>query len=315
MSYTGMMKSSDLIEAVRRRAFLPEVQNSLDKSDILKFINEELFDSVVPLILSMHEDFFTNTAVIPLESNKQAYKIPYRAIGRQVRDVKYKDTNNDVFPMTRIDPVQRNFYQNMYNPRFRAFFLRSDEIVLAEVVGDNPVGALEFLYYLRPNILVEEERVSTITNIDRTTGIVTVDNVPSNITVSSKLDFLEYNPGHTILGIDVTPTNIVANTITFSTSVIPEDLNIGDVIALSGECIIPQIPTELHSMLAERAAARCLNSLGDATALATSNSKIAEMEKNASNLIGTRTDGQPKKIVNRYSLLNTSRVARRRRIF
>jgi len=46
----------------------------------------------------------------------------------------------------------------------------------------------------------------------------------------------------------------------------------------SNQCIIPQIPPELHSGLAERTAARILASLGDMSGLQASNAKIQELE-------------------------------------
>lgn len=317
MSTKGLMTSSELIEAVKRRAFLPNTQQALDDQDILRFLNEELNDSVIPLILQMHEEYFLYSITVPLEAGKQHYKIPYRAIGRRLRDVKYEDLNQNVFDMARIDPADRNFFQKNSFNSYRTFYVQGDEIVLTNQVGASPVGNLNFLYYQKPNELVKEDRVSTIQSINTSTGEIIVDSIPSNITINSKIDFLECKAGNRTLKFDIVVQNIDTNTnkLTFSTTDLPEDLSVEDFIATAGECIIPQIPAEMHSILAEKVAARCLASLGDAQGVQLSNAKIAEMESKVASLIDNRTEGNPQKINNLNSILRRSKLARRRYIY
>ena len=76
-----------------------------------------------------------------------------------------------------------------------------------------------------------------------------------------------------------------------------------DLVTLAGETIIPQIPDELHSMLAQRVACRCLEALGDQQGLQAANLKLAEMEAKSATLINDRIESSPQKIVNRNSPL------------
>jgi hypothetical protein len=95
-------------------------------------------------------------------------------------------------------------------------------------------------------------------------------------------------------------------------SLIPDELSIGDYVAEAGQCIIPSIPTELHSMLAQRVACRCLEALGDMQGLQMANQKLSEMELKTGSLIDNRVEGAPLKVVNRHGFLRQSRRMLRR---
>ena len=85
------------------------------------------------------------------------------------------------------------------------------------------------------------------------------------------------------------------------TVTIPDRLNLDDVIALPEETIIPQIPIELHAMLAHRAAMRCLEALGDNAGLQAAAAKLADMENRTGALLNDRVESAPLKIVPRHT--------------
>ena len=93
---------------------------------------------------------------------------------------------------------------------------------------------------------------------------------------------------------------------------IPEELVIGDYVAQANQCIIPNIPTELHSMLAQRVVCRCMEALGDMQGLQMANQKLAEMELKTGSLIDNRCEGAALKVVNRHGFLRQSRRMLRR---
>jgi hypothetical protein len=145
-------------------------------------------------------------------------------------------------------------------------------------------------------------------------------------TVNGKVDFLQTNPGHRTYTYDVKlrqmlPNNVgkfklndlntyLSNSNGGAMSVSP--IKVGDYICLANECIIPQIPPELHPALAERAAARILSSMGDKDGYAISQAKIQEMDKQQAALIGSRVDGTVRKVFNRNSLLRLGKRTSRR---
>lgn len=300
------MTSSTLIESVKRRESIPTSQVTFETEDFLAFANEEISVGLLPSILQFHEEYLVYSSNIPLVANRSDYGIPERAVGNKVRAVFYQDSNGNLQEVSRIFPEDRAQY---VSSEVQCFFLQNNSIVLVPEVGASVSGSLLVMYYMRPNQLVEESRVASITAIDRTTGVITVDAVPSVISATTPVDLIEKKGGHKILQLDVSPvtTNSTTNEITFSTSDIPDDLVAGDHIALAGECIIPQIPDDLHVVLAQRVAARCLEALGDQNGLNAANTKLQELEQRMGNVIDNRTEGNPQKAINKNSFLRRQR--------
>lgn len=160
-------------------------------------------------------------------------------------------------------------------------------------------------------------------------------NVTSSLFVPGAIiDFLQTNPGHKTYKYDI---QIPQNGISGTSIIIPQaalliptgtvntiqsvgiqymlmPLLPGDYICLANECIIPQIPPDLHNGLAERTSARILAALGDQTGLQASNAKIAEIEQRQGNLMSTRDDGNVQKVTGRHSLLHQGMLGRFRRM-
>lgn len=175
----------------------------------------------------------------------------------------------------------------------------------------------------------------TVTNsgaisTDEDNIIIEFDQLPSNWTDPTTneteslyssgvlVDFLQTNPGHKTYTYDVelvTASGVrgtftkrslqyYASTGTGQTLVyIP--IVVGDYICLANECIIPQIPPDLHTGLAERTAARILAAIGDQVGLDRSNAKIQEIEQRQGTLLDQRVDGSAQKIINRHGLLRS----------
>lgn len=402
------LTSDDLIESVKRKIAFPISQVTFSENDILAFANEEMAISQVPSILQFHEEYLVTTKTVPLESNKNSYPIPERAIGMKLRDLFWSDDQGNLFEMTRVNSDDRAFFQQNIgsNQSIHKFYLQGNDVVLTPSPTSNPTGSLVFVYFIRPNQLVKNDEAAIISSfvksiaVDNTslvvgntvtvgnlvltavsgapstnqfqiggTSIVTASNlvtainangtysasngtpstatvkidysdlslefstsnstsfsiettqsikfesVPSNITNGSTIDFLQTKPGHKIKGLSTTLTStaISGNIITFNSAGVPEDLVIGDYICLENECIIPQLPSDLHNSLSERTAARILASIGDVSGLNERNQKIQEIELRQGTLIDNRVEGAPQKITARHSLLRYGKMGQRRR--
>jgi hypothetical protein len=106
---------------------------------------------------------------------------------------------------------------------------------------------------------------------------------------------------------------IVDQSLLVGTVTIPKKLGVDDIIALPEETSIPQIPIELHSMLAQRVAMRCLESLGDVPGLQAAAAKLADMEAKTGSLIDNRVESSPMKIVPRHTPIKRSSYSANRR--
>lgn len=318
MSTRGYYTTDLLIEQIKRKAMIPQNQQTFTQDDFLAFANEELKLGIVPSVQAVHEEFYVFRQVVPLVPNKSSYEIPYRATGGKLRDVMYQDPNGNLLEMTRISPDDKALYQySKVGTRFLFFYVENNNIILTPQVTDSPQGSLLFTYFIRPSDLVAESRVAVVTNIatDTNAGTTTytVDGIPEGFSTNVKLDLLQAKPGHKIRKIDVTPAAISLNnrTITFNTADADSGMEVGDHIAFAGECIIPQCPSDLHPMLAQRCAARCLEALSDTQGLNNANTKLQEMEMKAMELIDNRVDGAPQKVANTKGLLRNSKIRRR----
>jgi hypothetical protein len=313
--------TSTLIADIKRRGSFPDAGVTFDTTDYLALINEELKIGLVPVILSMHEEYFVAVQDVPLISNTSRYDIPYRAIGMKLRDLFYKDVNGNLREMTRINQDDLAYFQKTGNTSdFRTYYVENNTIVLCPDVPASPTGSLMFRYYLAPNEIVEETRVGKITSISldalTNTTTYTLDMVPSGMTISSLIDIIQAKPGFKTHVFDIYPTSVdsAAKTITFSNSSLPSSgIAVGDHINFAGETIIPQVPSELHSILSQRVTARCLEALGDQAGLQSANIKLAEMEQKSSVLIDNRVEAAPLKITTFHSLLRSSKFSNFRR--
>lgn len=410
----GYLTSTTLLETIKREAMVPTSNFALSDADFLAMANQELKIGMMPSIMQYHQEFGVRTdPPIVINANQSAYEIPYRAVGSKVREVFYLDNNNNICRMSRINPDAKPYYQQVNNAlTFIHYYCEGNSVVLIPSVNETPTGSLVFSYFMRPNELVDETRVATISNVTTTnssgnitgisvaaaavmtdvahglttgniiniqstnctpaisgnyavtvidanhfsvpvtttgsgttgswtytTTIFNVDQIPSNVvpfgqegqlisgfSTSSLLDICQTLPGHQTLAYDVLPLAIdsVNKTITFYTpdlttysfspNVVPAPVA-GDYIAFAGECIIPQIPTELHDVLSQRVVLRTLQALGDAQGYGIAQTKLAEMEKATGNLIDNRTEGNPIKISNLNGTLRAVKAFNRARYY
>lgn len=305
--------SETLIDSVKRRINIPTNQNTFSDQDILAFADEELMLCIVPAIMTLHEDYLLFSDDIPLVANQPEYRIPYRAVGNKLYDLQFIDVNNNILPMSRTTIAEETAYNGAFTTNLvYAYAVKNNRVHLLPTFNTAASGDLRFVYYIRPSALVKSTEIGVITNIDRTTGIVTVNSVPTAFSTDKKVDFYEFDSPHTIMKIDITPTSVnpAGNNITFNLTDIPNELSVGDHIALAEQCSIPQIPSDLHVFLAQKTAERILESQGDLEGLKMAQAKSAEMEMRAGTIIDNRVEESPPKLVNRYGILRSGLIQR-----
>ncbi len=329
---TGYYNTDDLISAVQRKAAIPISQQTFTNEDILAFATEELRDGIIPSVMNVHEEYGVYPQIIPITRGQNTYPIPYRAVGGKLRDCMYLDPSGIIIPMSRISPDDRNYFQqNTFTYPNLFFYVQGNSIVITGQPTLSVTGSIIFTFYLRANDLVATSQAATIQNISVDTvnnlTTFTMDQIPKGFSTTINLDLMQTNPGHQTLAYDIKATSINPTnlTVTFNTSslnapffnsqlpginVVPQ-VQVGDYVIFAGQSIIPQCPSDLHPMLAQRTVARCLEALGDAQGLNNANTKLQEMESKTLTLIDQRVEGAPMKITNRHGLLRSSKLNRR----
>lgn len=317
--------ATELVESVLLRAMLPKTNNTFTKDDILRFANEEMDNSLVPFIMQHHEDYFLTDELMQLESGRAGYPIPYRSIGNKLNDLSFQDIDGTIYEMTRVVIADEySFKSNYYNPYgryfLRHFFVEGDEIMLAtkkeEVIGG---GYLKFSYYLRPNQIVDESRYAKVTKITKgaTTTEIALSQYPQNFPVTTedieafRIDLVKGKTPFKTLDYDIKMVSVNSSglepVIVINNTDLPIRLEVNDYVCQAEEAPIAQIPAELHSMLAQRVACRCLEALGDAQGLQSAMVKLNEMESRASTMIDSRVESAPLKVINKHGFLNYRR--------
>lgn len=316
-SFSGLT-TDELIRSIKVRAMVPINQDTFTEADIINFINDEMMLGLIPSILIEREEYLVGPPhIIPIVPNISEYPLPERSIGNKLREVNYRDEMGNEYEMTRVAVDDRyNYLMNTITTQnWKQFYVQGSSLTLFPKVGASPTGYLVMWYYLRPNNLVKNDAVGTITSIDRTNGRITVSSLPSTFAVDHKYDFIKRKSPHNILSFDipVTSINTASKSIAMDPELIPSSLQVGDIMALAGETNVPNVPTELHQVLAQRVACRILEGLGDSQGLQNAMAKLVEMESKTSIIIDNRVEGAPRKVVNRNNVAGVRRI--RSRIF
>ncbi len=300
-----VMKTSDLIDSVRDRAFVPKEDAVYNDDRIIKILNEQIDTMLLPKLMSINEEHLVTFVDIETELNKDRYSIPYRAVVNKLRDVAFRDSEQNFYEMSRISLEEVSDYRwnNTYGSR-DLFYVENNKIVLVSSRA-NDYKFLRMWYYLRPNVLVKDNLCATINSIDRNTGVITLTNFPTAFSDNTKFDFIGSRTPNKIQAYDITVSSVNRNakTVVFDTSVIPEDLEVGDLICVAEQSCVPNIPTEYHPILAQMAAMFILEAMGDTEGLQNAMRHLKVMEDGVMAITNDRVEGAPQKINPRHSTL------------
>jgi hypothetical protein len=390
---SSILKTSDLIRSIKRRAMIPSSQETFTDEDFLEMATEEVNLGLVPLIQRMHEEHLVYYVEIEIVPAVKRYAIPARAHGNKLRDVALVDENDNVFEMHRYSLSEISDFTNTTTYiNSRGFYLENNDVILANF--DTNIGQkLRFYFYMRPNVLVLENDGASITGIStlveedkitpksgsisgiqsgsitvftsnahgltsgnkvlisgtpETNGTYAISFIDSNHFSIQSSSTINGNAGGWILMADViqfnlaqTPNKFLNNNlfdfvqnispnkiISYDISVnsIDQTLNVirfkkedvehipqGSYITIAEETIVPNIPTELHPILAQRVAVACLEAMGDEQNKQSAERKLANMEKDAGTFLDNRVEGAIQKIKSRHSpLVNTLNTLGRR---
>lgn len=394
---SSILDSKKLISSIKRRAFIPESQETFSQDDFLEMATEEVNIGLMDQIMTARGDYLVYFEDIALDGTQTEFPIPSRAHGNKLRDAHIVSSDGrTVKELTQITLDELADYDTNFQ-NADAFYLRNNLIILTSAVvtrGDY----LRLYFYMRPNKLVLNERAVTASAIATGYEIDTVEPNNGSITEITDQEIVtsanhNLNSGDfviitgsdstpsidgiysiavispnsfSITGVDVTipgtvgswnlavevytATSVVfpkhfttaitydivaavspnkikhydlyansinntTKTISFRVSDIGTDFVVGDYVTKAEETIVPNLPTEYHSVLAQMVAVACLESMGDTNGMQSAEKKLNKMQKSVLNIVTNRVEGAPKKIKNRNGTLNqtmNSRIYRSR---
>ncbi len=293
-----------LLDAIKRGVTIPSNQVRFDDEDLLKFADEETESVILPMLTSIRQEFLVKTKTTACVSGTQKYKIPYRAVGRTLRDLKLARTSDTTFIKTLayISPEDAASYTTTMSGEPAGFTVEGDSIKLLPTPNSSDISMV-FYYLLKPSYLVATTSAGAITAINTTTGVVTIGTAVSTFATGSIMDFVDGKSGCSVKGEDLTNTNVSSTAITFAAADLPSDLAVGDYVTLSNQSPVLQIPDELHQSLVQAVICRILEALGDVEMYAISAARLVKMLDVAQQLLTPRVESELPVVLDRFGLL------------
>jgi hypothetical protein len=244
------MTTSELIAALKIQGSFPTSDDLFSTSDFLVLLNNQLKTDLTPLMLKLNEEYFLQYKDFTITQGA-TYRIPNRAIGAKIRDLKLMDSSGN------FSSIDRLFEEDRPSNKSGYFMLRNS----IELTNDFTSGTLRMSYFARPNQLVSTSACGVITSIDEGNFIVDLDAAPSTFIDTTLCDFVQASNPYDLLGYDYEISNVSGVSITFSA--LPDGLAEGDYLCLANQSPVPLLPDELHPILMQSALCRALSSKKD----------------------------------------------------
>lgn len=288
--------TEQLIENVKRRCTVPTSQLTLEDSDFCALANDEMQDTVVPLLMSVKSEYFLDYVDVTPDSNGEI-EIPEAAVGEKLRSVCWVQNTSPLIlnNLPRIDldvvagegPVNYNY--------LTGFYIQGNKLMLYPNNNISQNQTIRLYYFKRTLVLTDSTNYAKIVSIDVPGLSIVVDSVPSDWTTGTRLNCVSATPSFQTTNELMTITSVSAPTI-FLDNV--DDLVVGDYISQEGYSAIPQIPLEAHAYLAQLTAVKCLETVADRPGMEVAQAKANELRQNMLTITTQRVDGSLKKVIN-----------------
>lgn len=284
MAYT----SDDLLEIIKKRAFIPISQETFSDTDLLEMATDELYSQVVPEVLSTREDWYVTPHTVAVTDASEPVDIPSRAIGGSLREVSFTQGNQE-FNLARLSLEDKTY---LNQGPVSAFYIQGNQIYLFGA----QTGDLNLYFNCRPGRLVATSEAAVVTSADVTTKIITVTSVPASWGAGTVIDVVKAKPHFEYKNLSLTIVNIAGNNVEVAEA-LATNIVAGDWLSLEDTSPAPQIPLEWFSYLAECVVAQIFLSQGDKEAADLAEKKMGKLKKSALSLMSPRIEGEAKKTV------------------
>lgn len=293
------MNTTELLASIKRGATVPANQNRFTDADILAIADEEIQTKLLPVLLSLRQEYLVRREVISLTANQNAYSVPYRAIGRTLRSLATIQGSVKNY-LGYIDPSDVDFTNTSLIGIPCNYYFEGDSYILVPTPTNSL--SLEIKYEIQCSNLTDVSNCGLISAINTAGNYVTITSTPSALITGASIDFIQGKAGNTLIDIDKTITNVSGSNIYFTT--LPSTLAVGDWLAIAQTSPVVQLPREMHQVLAQAVECRLLEALGDFEGLQASSAKLQEKTQAMMSLLSPRQKGAQQKIVQRNGLLN-----------
>lgn len=310
MATAKVFTSDELVSAVRDALTLPNTASTgTDTPRILQHLNIALQSQLLPELFKVREEYGIRETRTALVSGTSRYRIPHRAFMLKLRNLYWAQGSGQV---TRLDPKeQEDFGTQSGDPA--GYYLEGTDVVLLPTLGSSD-GSIQFKFYFRPGDLVLTTDARQVTSVNLTARTLVIDSArPSTWATVSTLDIHSPLSGGEVKVWDY-PGTFSGTTITFAAAY-PIDgsrygtkpVEVGDWVCLAGEAVVPGIPKEMHGLLIDAAALRCVKGQGDQQNIQSQTKLLRDDLGGMVEQIESRNEGSPLRIKGRRGILRAGR--------
>ena len=281
------------------------IPTALSSTNLLAIADRELQTKVIPLLLSLREDFYSCDYYSALVANVGRYEVPRRAMGGRIRALWLQRSDGTLKSLRRVTPEEAHTLTLTALGEPECYWLQGGEIRLNPLPADGS-AFLKYLIHARPGRMFETVVVGT--NISSISGItysggnflVAVYASGGMTGYSGPVDIINSGIGGSeIRCVDMTPSAVTANQYTFPQSYgVPSDLAAagalfnGDYIVQAETTPYVPVPGDSYSLLLYATVAAYLRSAGylDEAAAMADEAKTIARDMHA--MLSPRTDGR-----------------------
>jgi hypothetical protein len=291
--------SSNLITSIKRTAHVPQGNSTFLPADFLAIADLEMRTRIAPKIASCRENYWMTTQETVIDNSSNTYYMPSLALGGAFVDIKVKSGTN-LIHLIRLE------VSDLYSTQFSTlpsygYYLEDQKIKL---IPNTLNGSVVLWYYRIPSQIVPTTDCAQIESI--ADNVVTCTSVPSDFTGGGELDIVSAQPGFNVLLKDTEPVSIAGNDITFTE--VPETVEVGDWVCLSGQSCVIQAPLEWVEVLVQACAVKIYEIQGYDKKHALAKKVLEEMMVATTGLVSPRTIESNKVIAGGGSLLSPMNV-------
>lgn len=291
--------TSNLVSSIKRTAHVPSGNSTFSVTDFLAVADMQMRTMIAPRIASCRENYWLTTQETEVDSDSNKYYMPSKALGSSFVDIKVRSGSN-LIHLIRLEVS--DLYSTQYStlPSY-AYYIEDATIKL---IPNTLSGSVVIWYYRIPSQLVP---TSSCAQVDEINGnVITCVSVPAAFTNGGELDIVSAQPGFNVLLKDDEPTAISSNDITFTE--VPETVEVGDWICLSGQSCVVQCPLEWVEVLVQACAVKIYEIQGYDKKHAMAEKVLKEMMDATTGIVSPRTIESNKVIAGGGSLLSPMNI-------
>lgn len=290
------------LRGVKRRISHPNNPSIMTDDGILEIADDMIISKVVPMIMSANQEYFVVRTTQSTVANQAEYDFPKRALAQSFRDLKLKFDDGSTRDLPLVALEDEHMTTLTSSPAM--FYFLGDKYALSPAPTVSTME-LEEYWYIAPSKLVTLSSASKVLSISG--GDVTVDAIPSTITSGVDIDFIKGNYGNSLKGMDIEVQGASGSIISFNSSDVPSDLEVGDYISVAGTSPVVRLPDVCIQYAETLTSVQVLQSIDDFEMADIVGRDLEGERKDCLRVIDPRIFGESTKIINRGGLMRGRR--------